>query len=161
MARDMGRDIADELRRIIASESTRLMSLSDEAASIRPSPAKWSPKEVLGHLIDSASNNHARFVGAQLSEELVFPRYEQDAWVRVQNYNSRPWTELITLWRSLNAHIASVIGEMSPESLTKARVRHNLDQIAWRTVPRATPATLEYFVRDYIGHLRHHLAQIS
>ena len=151
---------ASELRSTVDAEYARLAAISDGAAGVRPSPGKWSPKEIIGHLIDSASNNHGRFVRAQLANDLVFPGYEQDSWVRVQNYNARRWTELLNLWRALNGHVAAVVESMSPETLSRQRTTHNLDVIAWRTVPPDQPATLDYFVRDYIGHLRHHLSQI-
>jgi hypothetical protein len=153
-------DLADELRSTLASESTRLLAITDDVAGTRPSLGKWSPKEVIGHLIDSATNNHGRFVRAQLSDDMVFDGYEQDAWVRVQHYNDRPWMELVSLWRALNGHIAEVVGKMTPESLSRQRTRHNLDQIAWRTVPLDQPVTLDYFVRDYVAHMKHHLGQI-
>ena len=155
------RDFLDELRATLASESVRLMAIPDEQAAKRPSPGKWSPKEVIGHLIDSAVNNHGRFVRAQLDEDMVFPGYNQDAWVALQRYNERPWMELISLWRAANAHIASLVEKITPERLSLPRARHNLDQIAWRTVPASQPATLEYFIRDYLGHMKHHLAQIK
>jgi hypothetical protein len=153
-------DLADELRSVLASESIRLMAITDDAASVRRSAGKWSPKEVIGHLIDSATTNHGRFVRAQLGDDMFFEGYDQDAWVRVQSYASRPWLELVSVWRSVNAHIAATVEHMSHDAMTRPRSRHNLDQIAWRTLPRNEPATLEYFVRDYIGHMRHHLAQI-
>ena len=155
------KDLAAELRSALAAEHGRLMSIPDDAAAIRPAPGKWSPKEVIGHLIDSALNNHGRFVRAGLDDDLVFPGYEQDSWVRAQNYNARPWTELIALWRALNGHIASAVAGMSQETLSRQRTRHNLDQVAWRTVPRSKAVTLEYFIEDYIGHLKHHLGQIK
>ena len=154
------RDFLDEFRSTLASESVRLMAIPDEKASRRPSPGKWSPKEIIGHLIDSASNNHGRFVRAQLEDDMVFPGYDQDAWVALQHYNERPWMELLSLWRAYNAHIANLVEGISPERLSLQRTRHNLDQIAWRTVPSTQPATLEYFIRDYLGHLKHHLSQI-
>lgn len=153
--------LADDLRSTLASESIRLLAISDDAAAIRPSPGKWSPKEVVGHLIDSATNNHGRFVRAQLSDDMVFEGYEQDGWVRVQHYNDRAWMDLVSLWRAMNTHIAGVVERISPDSLSRQRTRHNLDQVGWNTVPRDQPVTLEYFVRDYIAHLKHHLGQIS
>lgn len=153
-------DLVDDLRSTLASESIRLLAITDEAAAVRASAGKWSPKEVIGHLIDSASNNHGRFVRAQITDDMVFPGYDQDAWVRIQRYNDRSWMDLVNLWRGLNSHIVSVVEAMNPEMLSRPRTQHNLDQIAWRTIPRSQPATLEYFVRDYLGHMKHHLAQI-
>ena len=153
-------DLVDDLRSTLASESIRLLAITDEAAAVRPSAGKWSPKEVIGHLIDSAFNNHGRFVHAQITDDMVFPGYDQDAWVRIQRYNARPWMDLVNLWRSLNSHLVSIVEDMDPEMLSRQRTQHNLDQVAWRTIPRSQPATLEYFVRDYLAHMKHHLAQI-
>ena len=95
-----------------------------------------------------------------MTDDLVFPGYDQDAWVTLQRYSERPWMELVTLWRAYNTHIASVVENISQDRLSLQRTRHNLDEIAWRTVPRDQPATLDYFIRDYLGHMKHHLAQI-
>ena len=153
-------DCVDDLRSTLSLEAARLNAISESDAARRPGPGKWSPKEIIGHLIDSAANNHARFVRAQISDDMVFPGYDQEAWVRLQRYNDRPWTDLVSLWQAYNTHIASVIQGISPECLSLQRSKHNLDEIGWRTVPRDQPATLEYFIRDYVGHMKHHLAQI-
>jgi hypothetical protein len=128
---------------------------------MRPAAGKWSPKEVIGHLIDSACNNHSRFVCARLEDGLEFPGYEQDAWVTTQDYMSADWAELVTLWRAYNLHIARIVDLIPADVLVAPRPMHNLDVIAWRTVPREQPVTLEYFIRDYIAHLEHHLEQIK
>ena len=154
-------DCVDDLRSTLSIESARLLAISENDAGRRPSPGKWSPKEIIGHLIDSAANNHIRFVRAQLTDDMVFPGHDQEAWVRLQRYNDRPWPELVSLWHVYNAHIASVIESITPECLSLSRSKHNLDEVGWRTVPRDQPATLEYFIRDYVGHMKHHLAQIS
>jgi hypothetical protein len=151
---------AEELRRIVDEAAARLLKLSDAEAKRRPRPQKWSPAEIIGHLIDSASNNHQRFVRAQFQNDLVFPGYDQDAWVALQTYRDAQWVDLVTLWKFFNIHIARVM-ENSPESVRKApRPKHNLDKLAWRAVPADQPATLDYFMEDYVGHLKHHLAQI-
>ncbi|HEX6576171.1 MAG TPA: DinB family protein [Gemmatimonadaceae bacterium] len=155
------KDFLDDFRATLAAESIRLMAITDEKASQPPFAGKWSPKEVVGHLIDSASNNHARFVRAQLNDEMVFPRYDQDAWVKSQRYNERAWMELVSLWRAYNTHIAWVIEGIAQDRLSLPRSTHNLDEIAWNTVPRDKPVTLEYFIRDYLGHMKHHLSQIK
>lgn len=154
------RDFLDDFRSTLAAESVRLLAISDKDASRKPAPDKWSPKEVIGHLIDSASNNHGRFVRASLSDDMVFPGYDQDAWVGVQRYNELAWRELVSLWLSFNAHIAAVVERIPSDRLSLQRTTHNLDKLAWKAVPRDQPVTLEYFIRDYLGHLKHHLAQI-
>jgi hypothetical protein len=138
----------------------RLLALSDDAAGTPPAPGKWSPKQVIGHLIDSASNNHGRFVRAQLADDLVFPGYEQERWVEAQHYDDAAWGELVALWRGFNLHIARVMASTPDEVARRPRAKHNLDAIAFRTVPRDEPATLAYFMDDYVDHLEHHLAQI-
>lgn len=77
----------------------------------RPEPGEWSVKEIVGHLIDSASNNHQRFVRLQLADGLVFPDYSPDnnSWVAIQNYQVAHWDDLLTLWRHFNLHLARVI----------------------------------------------------
>jgi hypothetical protein len=148
-----------ELRQVVAEATPRLLSISDADSARSPRPGAWSPRQVLGHLVDSASNNHGRFVRAQLQDELVFPGYAQDEWVRVQRYQERGWRELVELWRTLNLHLAEVIRSTPEQERLRTRRVHNLDAIAFRTVPASEPTTLDYFQRDYVDHLRHHLAQ--
>jgi hypothetical protein len=153
-------DCIDDLRSTIAAESVRLASISDGDAGIKPAPGKWSAKEIIGHLIDSASNNHGRFVRAQIADDMVFQGYDQDEWVRLQRYNERRWPDLVALWQYYNAHIASLVEGIAPDRLSLQRTKHNLDVIGWKAIPRDQPATLEYFIRDYLAHLKHHLSQI-
>lgn len=148
------------LRGAIEKSTPLLEKMSDESTRRRPAPGKWSPREIIGHLIDSASNNHQRFVRAQFQDELVFPGYAQDAWVSVQQYQDAPWDQLLSLWRSFNLHIARVMESVSTEARLRPRACHNLDELAWKPVPRDKPATLDYFMEDYVAHLQHHLDQI-
>src|SRR2546423_3959289 len=153
-------DYAEELRRTVDDAAARLLKLSDAEAKRRPRPGKWSPAEIIGHLIDSASNNHQRFVRAQFQNDLVFPGYDQDAWVVFQAYRDAQWSDLVTLWKNFNFHIARVM-ENTPESIRNSRRKtHNLYKLAWRPVPADQPATLDYFMNDYVDHLKHHLGQI-
>jgi uncharacterized damage-inducible protein DinB len=138
----------------------RLLAMDEEATSRHSRPGAWSAREILGHLVDSASNNHQRFVRAQFQQDLVFAGYVQDDWVAVQRYQDAPWTDLVTLWASFNRHLARVMASTPAHVRTLPRERHNLDQLAYRAVPATKPATLEYFMGDYVAHLRHHLAQI-
>lgn len=80
--------------------------------------------------------------------------------MRVQQYSRASWIDLLALWRGFNHHIAAVVEQIPPDIATRRRTHHNLDQIAWKTVATDKPVTLEYFVRDYVAHLKHHLSQI-
>ena len=150
----------DEFRQTVEAAAARLLLLTDEQSRIPRASGKWSPKEIIGHLIDSAAHNHQRFVSAQLTDELVFPGYEQEEWVRVQRYDQASWVHLVELWKHYNLHLAHVMSYVPEQTRTKARTKHNLDTIAWRTVTENDPVTLDYFMRDYAAHLRNHLEQI-
>lgn len=152
--------VAQSLRSAIDAALPRLEALGDEASARRPAPGKWSPREIVGHLIDSAANNHARFVRAQFEPGLVFPGYRQDAWVDVQHYRDEPWGELLVLWAAYNRHLARVIEHVPADVAERPHATHNLHEVAWTPVPAGQPATLAYFMADYVEHLRHHLRQI-
>jgi hypothetical protein len=149
-----------DLRDTVEEATPVLLAIDSGLAGRRPGPGKWSAKEILGHLVDSASNNHQRFVRVDVSDELVFPGYEQEVWVERQRYAESDWTELVALWRSYNLHLARVIDAIPTAARSIARRRHNLDEIAWQVVPKSEPVTLEYFLADYVGHLKHHLRQL-
>src|SRR6202142_4410062 len=95
----------------------KLRGIDEARASVRPAPDKWSIKEILGHLVDSAANNHQRFVRLQLSERIDLPGYDGDAWVRVQRYQDRSWREIIDLWQTYNTQLAAVIRHVDPKAL--------------------------------------------
>jgi hypothetical protein len=149
-----------DLRNAIEKGTALLERIGDEASRRPLKPGKWSAREVIGHLVDSASNNHQRFVRALFQDDLVFPGYDQDAWVAAQSYRDAPWRDLIALWRTFNLHIARLMETFPADERTRLRARHNLDELAWKPVPRDMPATLDYFMEDYVGHLKHHLNQI-
>lgn len=157
----MGVPFAEELRAIVLAAGARLREMSPELAALPPAPGKWCPAEIIGHLVDSASNNHQRFVRARFRPDLRFDGYDQDTWVAAQGYQSAPWSELLDLWVSFNLHLARVMEGTPPEVLEALRSDHNLHQLAWELVPEDQPATLAHFMRDYVGHLKHHLAQID
>ena len=134
----MQRQLADTLTTAVTAAEESLRRLDAAAASAHVSAGRWSAMEILGHLIDSASNNHQRFVRAQYTDDLQFPKYEQNTWVDVQPYSDAEWPNLIDLWASYNRHLAHVIrnGENAPMSL-------------------------QFLMEEYVAHLRHHLAQIT
>jgi DinB superfamily len=149
-----------EFQKTVETGAQRLLSLPEQQTVESPDGGGWTRKEILGHLIDSAANNHQRFVRAQFTNDLVFPGYEQDKWVNAQRYNAEKWSQLVQLWKHYNLHLLHLASNIPSNVLTQPRTEHNLDQIAFRTVEKSQPTTLEYFIRDYAGHLRHHLSQI-
>ncbi len=153
-------DVLDDFRKTIETDATRLLSISEQESEIPRAAEKWSPKEIIGHLIDSAANNHQRFVRAQFSDDMVFQGYEQEKWVRAQGYAEEPWQQLVQLWKYYNLHLLHVMSLTPETERTKARVKHNLDQIAWKSVAATETVTLEYFMRDYVVHMKNHLQQI-
>ena len=141
-------EIASELDHVLESSTELLRAISEESAGKRTKPDSWCKKEILGHLIDSASNNHQRFVRLQLAPSLEMPAYEQNGWVRSQNYASRQWRDLVELWLAYNRHLVHVI--------------RNADAGAARHVWKASAGDVElqFLIEDYLRHLNHHLAQV-
>lgn len=150
----------NDFRNTIANAKARLRDIPEAQSRRKNSADEWSPIEVMGHLIDSAANNHQRFVRAQFTDDLVFPGYEQANWVDSQKYRDESWSEVVQLWSSYNLHLVHVASVIPEDVLTKPRASHTLDQIAFNLVEKNEPATLEYLIRDYVDHLRHHLDQV-
>lgn len=151
----------ENFRLTVENAYQRFLAIPDETAAREPAPGKWSPKQIIGHLIDSAANNHGRFVRAQFTDHLVFEGYEQEGWVEFQDYANADWRALLELWRAYNLHIARVMELMPDDVRTAPRAKHNLFKVALVSVPADQPATLEYFMLDYIQHLEQHLKQIA
>ena len=123
--------------------------ITDSEAARKPGPGRWSKKEILGHLIDSAANNHQRFVRAQLTPHLHFPEYEQESWVAAQSYATEAWPELVTLWLALNRHLLHVL-----RALPDSALQHEV------SIGGKPPVALFEVAEGYLRHLNHHLSQI-
>ena len=154
-------DPGDDLRDVTLSAVRRLRALSPELTAAPVAPGKWTPKQIIGHLIDSASNNHRRFVLAQLKDDLRFEGYAQDGWVELQRYADRSWEELLVLWEAFNLHMARVMDAVPTEGRLREVTDHNLEVVSWEDVPPGAPVSLDFMMRDYTGHLRNHLRQID
>ena len=150
----------EEFRRTIESSAERLRAISEEQSERARAEGKWSSKEIVGHLIDSAANNHQRFVRGQFSRNLVFPGYDQNQWIQAQQYQRESWPLLVELWRLYNLHLLHVMSCAGEDRLEMKHSEHSLDKIAWELVSEKDSATLSYVMRDYVEHLKHHLAQI-
>jgi hypothetical protein len=140
---------ADRLSELLQTVPARLSAIPDADAGRKPADGHWSKKEILGHLIDSASNNHQRFVRVQFVPHIDLPSYEQERWVASQGYASEPWTDLVNLWLSMNRHLVHIVRGMPAEALG-----HTIS-LAGRP-----PVTLGFVIDDYLVHLEHHLGQI-
>ena len=137
------------LEELLKTVPPRLADLADDAVALKPAPNRWSKKEFLGHLIDSAANNHQRFVRAQGTPRQEFPGYEQEFWVATQAYASAPWPDLVNLWLLLNRHLLHVLKAMP------AAVWSHECIIGGRPA-----VTLEALAADYLRHLNQHLTQL-
>jgi hypothetical protein len=139
-----------QLRNLLHHVPDRLGQCSANHVSAKPAPASWSPKEELGHLLDSAANNHQRIVRTQLEDNPKMPGYEGDRWVALHRYQVRPWSELIALWHALNTQLL-VATEAVPDA-------------AWSrtcTIGDSQPLTLKFVFEDYLDHMIHHLRHIG
>ncbi|HLY60788.1 MAG TPA: DinB family protein [Terriglobia bacterium] len=143
------KEIAKSLEALIDGAAHRLFDITDVDSEVRPAPGKWSKKEIIGHLIDSAANNHQRFVRAQQESGIALPSYAQDFWVESQSYQREPWKTLVALWTTYNTHLAHVIAQVPQDR------ENNLC-----TVGDHQPATLKWLAEDYVKHAQHHLDQI-
>ncbi|WP_461053647.1 DinB family protein [Spirosoma arcticum] len=138
----------DRLRNHIAQVPERVNALSDADMTQRV-PGKWSRKEILGHLIDSALNNLKRFTDAPLADRpYLLQGYQQDDLVEVNRYQQLPLAHLLTLWSSLNVQIVYVTEALPVDSLSK-QIRFSQSDVPDRT--------LGWLIEDYVAHLEHHL----
>jgi len=142
-------EIAENIRKTLNDTLPLLQNITDQEAAMRPVPEKWTKKEILGHLIDSACNNQQKFVRTMAQKDLDFVGYQQNHWVDVQKYASADWNNLIDLWHSFNLHIAHIIENVSPDVLENTI-----------NIEGAGTFTLKFIMQDYGEHLKHHLKQI-
>lgn len=143
-------ETSDKLLQIINDAKERFKSISAEEWNTKPAPEKWSKKEILGHLIDSAANNHLRFVRAQLADDIYTGiAYEQDFFVSSQHYATAEVEEVIELWYAYNRHLAFIIKYIDP---TKLDVLCHIGDYP--------PVLFSFIITDYINHLLHHLKKV-
>jgi len=137
----------NRLNAILRFAPTLLSDISAEEMSEKPAPDKWSKKEILGHLIDSATNNHQRFVRGQfeLNPEIG---YHTDNWVRFNYYQDMEIQQMISFWAIYNRQLLELIKRIPVEHITReVRIGNNLQPLG-------------FLVADYVEHLEHHLKQI-
>jgi len=144
------KELSEKLLSVIETAEPRLRAISASESAKPLLSGGWSRKQVVAHLIDSASNNHQRFVRAVQQTSLDFPGYDQDGNMRVQAPQEADWALLVSLWASYNRYLAHVIARL-PESKLDTPCR----------IGSGKPVTLDFLARDYLTHLVHHLGQIG
>ncbi|MFT5885535.1 MAG: hypothetical protein ACI9IP_001995 [Arcticibacterium sp.] len=142
------KETADYLRDVLAQVEPLLRNLDDTTSSLKSGPQKWSPKQVIGHLIDSANNNQMKFTKLISHNNINVVGYQQDEWVAAQNYQAYDWQTLLNLWRSLNLHIVHIIEHTPNDALN-----HEI------SVNGIGPFKLDFIMNDYVEHLKHHINQ--
>lgn len=143
-------NIIARLQQLAAEVPQRFHQFSPEETARRPAPGKWSKREILGHLCDSALHNWQRFTIAQRqAEPLRIIPYPQDDLVRLNDYQHLPAGQIAALWAGLNTQIVAVLKNLPKEKLAQTVV-----------LPDGEPKTLQFWIEDYLAHLEHHLEQI-
>lgn len=140
------KEVTQQLKIIIDKYTGQLYQIPLNELEAKPNPAKWSRKEIIGHLIDSAQNNIRRFVVAQheLNPHIV---YAQDSWVAAANYQHYPVKDLIELWVLLNKHLCIVLENLPAAMEERQCLTSELHSIKW-------------LAADYNKHLLHHLHHV-
>ena len=128
----------------------RLGAVSPDLADTPWSPGKWTRKQIVGHLLDSAANNRQRFVRGAIDGEYAGPKYAQDGWVAAHGYANQPWAILLEWWRVEHQILAAVVDQVPEDRLQAAC-----------TVGDNPPVTLRFLIEDYIAHQQWHMRQID
>jgi hypothetical protein len=148
-------EVTDKIAGLIRLWEPRLSSLPDEIISQRRNSQNRTIKQILGHLIDSTSNNIHRIVHLQYqSSPLVFPNYasfgNNDKWIAIQDYQNEDWTNLIQLWKYSLLHYCHVVKNVDPAKLKNEWIAGPEIQIP-----------LSSMIPDFLRHFKLHLDEID
>lgn len=144
--------VTTELRDLVEQYAVHFLLYSEEDLTYKAAPDRWSKKEVIGHLCDSAQNNLQRFVRGQYYAEPPHIVYHQNEWVELAHYQQYDNKQLVNLWAALNLHIAWVLDHMSVA---------NYGKLVDTGKGEKELHALEWLAKDYVSHLQHHLRQIN
>jgi hypothetical protein len=145
------KNIAQELQTVVSEYAAKFTSISDSEFSSKPLPHKWSRKEVVGHLIDSAQNNLRRFIVGQYESKPPNIIYDQDFWVNANGYQRMKKEDVIMLWKLVNERICEILNSM-PESNYTKECNTGKTEVQLHSLP--------WLADDYIKHMKHHLNQV-
>ena len=145
----------EELLRLVSEWELRLLSLPEEVIGNRRNIQNRTIKQIVGHMVDSASDNTHRIIHLQYnSSPLIYPDYanlgNNDRWIAIQNYQNENWENLVQLWKYSNLHIAHVIDNVNPEKLNNEWISALQQQVS-----------LKAMILDYLSHFKLHLNEIE
>jgi hypothetical protein len=149
-------NIINRINHLINEIPQKVTAISEDSLSAKPVLNKWSNKEIIGHLCDSAFNNHSRFIRAQFEPEpfKIIP-YAQDEWVKLNRYQNMKTSEILNLWVTLNRQIVNVISHIPSDKLA---ARCDLGTAAFRE--GQVEKNLLWLIEDYVVHMEYHLRQV-
>lgn len=147
--RRMPHDLALRFEETIEREAAHLGRITEADAAKRPAQDAWSKKQELGHLVDSAANNHVRFVFGSLQPEFRGPTYDGRGWVERHGYDHMPWAEILDFWHRYNRFVAALVRRIPEDRMNASCV-----------IGDGRPVTLQFIIEDYLAHMQHHLDHI-
>ena len=142
--------IAADLHAAVTEGLMLFAGIDESLSRFRLKPDGWCAREIVGHLIDSACNNHRRWIVGQTPGLAKFDGYEQNLWVSRQQYAEEPWADVVALWAAYNRHLRHVIARTPVENTLLSAMSPDGDG----------PVTIGFLMQDYVGHVRHHLKQV-
>ncbi len=145
MPTQLARDFRAELDRL----RVELLALPSSHADVPWRPGGWTRKQIVGHLLDSATNNRQRFVRAGIDGHYAGPGYAQDEWMTAHRYSSQEWNTLLRWWQVEHEILMSAVDQIPEERLTASCV-----------VGKDAPVTLRFLIEDYLRHHRWHFNQL-
>lgn len=144
-------ELARNLDAAVHDFLTYIASVDTSDWNWKPRMDKWSKKEILGHMIDSAQNNIQRFIRGTYEEGFKIV-YHQEEWVKAQHYNEASLTELLEMWKLLNHQIVRILRSYPSHRLeVTSDIGHQQPELV----------TIKQIGEGYIEHLLHHLLQIK
>lgn len=150
----------EKISEILTIAASQINKIDEATMSLKPVRDKWSKREILGHLVDSAYNNHQRFINANTQDHLIFEGYDQDEWVIRNGYQNRTTLEVVDLWLASNFHLSCMIKELPGTLLNRKTTQHHFHKMCMQLIPEGEPSSLSYLIWDYIYHMEYHLKQI-
>jgi predicted protein tyrosine phosphatase len=142
----------DQIEQVVREWEPKLLALAEDVITQRHNHQNRTIKQLLGHLVDSASNNHQRMVRLQYNRELVFPDYTQDndRWIAIQDYQHSDWVNLVALWKSFNLHMVHLIKSIDKNALNNYWTDYEGNRV-----------TLAEMIAGYPQHLKLHIGDIA